>query len=117
MRVSISVTNYSWPESARALADGTGDDRTLDIPDGGRTIRHKLTVLARHCKSAGRPYDEIEKTVSTRLDDGQSADEFVDHGAELEAVGIEHAVVIRNGPWEDARLATLAAAVPALQDL
>jgi F420-dependent oxidoreductase-like protein len=99
-----------------ALVARYGDACNLfDIPDGGRTIEHKLTVLARHCEAVGRPYEEIVKTVSTRLENGQSADEFVDHCAELAAIGIEHVVVIRNGPWEDPHLNTLAAATPALQ--
>src|SRR5215213_5517006 len=71
------------------LIGGAGERRTLrlvaqyadacnlfDIPDGGKTIRHKLEVLARHCDAVGRPYDEIEKTVSTRMNPGQSSDEF-----------------------------------------
>jgi F420-dependent oxidoreductase-like protein len=110
------------------LIGGMGERRTLalvaryadacnlfDIPDGGRTIKHKLSVLARHCQAVGRAYDEIEKTVSTRLENGQSSDEFVEHCAELAALGVEHAVVIRNGPWDDAHLAILVLAVPALR--
>jgi hypothetical protein len=38
----------------------------FDIPDGGATIRRKLEVLRRLCDEAGRPYEAIEKTVSTR---------------------------------------------------
>src|ERR1700754_1611399 len=50
------------------LIGGTGERRTLrlvaeygdacnlfDIPDGGRTIRRQLDVLARHCADVGRP--------------------------------------------------------------
>jgi F420-dependent oxidoreductase-like protein len=62
------------------LVGGVGERKTLrlvaryadacnlfDIPDGGRTIRHKLDVVARHCEEVGRPFEAIEKTVSTRL--------------------------------------------------
>jgi hypothetical protein len=63
------------------LIGGAGEKHTLrlvarygdacnlfDIPDGGRTVRHKLDVLAGHCEQIGRPYADVEKTVSTRLD-------------------------------------------------
>jgi F420-dependent oxidoreductase-like protein len=108
------------------LIGGTGERRTLrlvaeyadacnlfDIPDGGRTIRHKLDVLARHCEAVGRPYEAIEKTVSTRLQPGESAESFAGRCAELAALGIEHAVVITDGPWSEAAVATLAASLRA----
>ena len=65
-------------------------------------------MLARHCEAAGRAYDEIEKTVSTRLEPGESAQGFAARYAKLAALGIEHAVVTR--PWTEAAVATLAAA-------
>src|SRR5215218_3725977 len=105
------------------LVGGTGERKTLrlvaqyadacnlfDIPDGGKTIRHKLEVLARHCDAVGRPYDEIEKTVSTRMNPGQSSDEFATECDRLAALGIDHAVVITAGPWTDEAVARLAAA-------
>jgi hypothetical protein len=82
----------------------------FDIPDGGRTVAHKLGVLARHCEAAGRPYAEIEKTLSTRLEPGESARSFAARGAQLAALGIEHAVVITPEPWTEAAVATLAEA-------
>jgi F420-dependent oxidoreductase-like protein len=109
------------------LVGGMGEQRTLrlvaryadacnlfDIPDGGRTLTAKLAVLARHCEAVGRPYDEIEKTVSTRLVPGRSVDAFVEGCAALAALGIDHAVVLSGEPWTDDTLATLAAARPAL---
>jgi alkanesulfonate monooxygenase SsuD/methylene tetrahydromethanopterin reductase-like flavin-dependent oxidoreductase (luciferase family) len=105
------------------LVGGMGERRTLrlvaqyadacnlfDIPDGGKTIRHKLDVLARHCEAVGRPYDEIEKTVSTRLNPGEPAEAFAERCAGLAALGIEHAVVITPGPWTEDAVATLGAA-------
>src|SRR6266508_6242892 len=72
------------------LIGGTGERRTLrlvaeyadacnlfDIPDGGETIKRKLSVLAEHCEAVGRPYAEIEKTLSTRLLPGETPDAFV----------------------------------------
>ena len=104
------------------LVGGAGERKTLrlvaryadacnlfDIPDGGRTARHKLDVLRRHCAAVGRRYEEIEKTVSTRLDPGESADAFAQRCAALADLGFEHAVVITNGPWTEKAVATLSA--------
>jgi F420-dependent oxidoreductase-like protein len=110
------------------LIGGMGERRTLplvaryadacnlfDIPDGGRTVRHKLAVLARLCEAIGRPYDDIEKTLSTRLEAGESPEAFVQRCVALEALGIDHAVVITAGPWTEDAVARLAAAIPALE--
>lgn len=110
------------------LIGGTGEHKTLplvaryadacnlfDIPDGGATVRRKLAVLARHCEQVGRPYEEIEKTVSTRLEPGESPDRFAGRCAALAAVGIEHAVVITAGPWTEDAVATLGSVIAAVQ--
>jgi F420-dependent oxidoreductase-like protein len=110
------------------LIGGTGEHKTLplvaryadacnlfDIPDGGATIRRKLAVLARHCEQVGRPYEEIEKTVSTRLEPGESPDRFAGRCAALAAFGIEHAVVITAGPWTEDAVATLGSVIAAVQ--
>jgi F420-dependent oxidoreductase-like protein len=109
------------------LVGGTGERKTLrlvaryadacnlfDIPDGGRTVTRKLQVLARHCEQVGRPVAAIEKTLSTRLEAGESSGEFVDRCRAAATLGIEHVVVITPGPWTDKAMATLAAAIPAL---
>ncbi len=106
------------------LIGGMGERKTLrlvaryadacnlfDIPDGGATIRHKLAVLAEHCEAVGRPYEEIEKTVSTRLDPDETAGAFSERCAALAELGIEHVVVIAAEPWSDARIAILASAL------
>lgn len=100
------------------LIGGAGERRTLrlvaqyadacnlfDIPDGGRTVKHKLAVLARHCAETGRSYEEIEKTISTRLDPGESAAEFAARCARLADLGIDHAVVLSPRPWTEADVA------------
>jgi hypothetical protein len=89
----------------------------FDIPDGGQTVRRKLDVLARHCEEAGRPYGEIDKTLSTRLGPDETSDAFVERCAALAALGIEHVVVITAGPWTEDAVATLTAAVPALDQM
>jgi alkanesulfonate monooxygenase SsuD/methylene tetrahydromethanopterin reductase-like flavin-dependent oxidoreductase (luciferase family) len=112
------------------LIGGMGERKTLrlvaqygdacnlfDIPDGGKTITHKLSVLARHCETLNRPYEEIEKTLSTRLLPDESADQLAQRCAGLSALGIEHAIMITNGPWTEDAVATLAAAVPQLRQL
>jgi F420-dependent oxidoreductase-like protein len=111
------------------LIGGAGERRTLrlvaryadacnlfDIPDGGQTVKRKLEVLAGHCEEIGRPYAAIEKTLSTRLEAGESADEFVSRCAAAAALGIEHMVVGIAGPWTAEALATLAAAIPSLRE-
>ena len=105
------------------LIGGMGERKTLrlvaryadacnlfDIPDGGATIRHKLAVLAEHCEAAGRPYGEIEKTVSTRLEPSETAAAFAERCTGLAELGIEHAVVIASEPWSEERIAVLAEA-------
>jgi F420-dependent oxidoreductase-like protein len=111
------------------LIGGTGERKTLrlvaqyadacnlfDIPDGGHTVTHKLAVLAEHCADLGRPYDQIEKTLSTRLEAGEPSDAFVGRCAAAAALGIQHMVVITSGPWTTGALATLAAAIPTLRE-
>jgi F420-dependent oxidoreductase-like protein len=112
------------------LIGGMGERRTLrlvaqygdacnlfDIPDGGATVRHKLAVLARHCEALGRPYGEIEKTLSTRLTPGETADALVGRAHGLAALGIEHLVLITAGPWSAEAVATATAAVPAVRTI
>jgi F420-dependent oxidoreductase-like protein len=109
------------------LVGGTGEQRTLrlvaryadacnlfDIPDGGATIRRKLDVLAERCAAAGRPYDAIEKTVSTRLGADESPSAFADRCRGLAELGLDHAVVLTSGPWTGEAVGRLVDAVPAL---
>jgi F420-dependent oxidoreductase-like protein len=105
------------------LIGGMGEQKTLrlvaryadacnlfDIPDEGRTIRHKLSVLARHCQAAGRPYAAIEKTLSTRLQPGEPPESFAERCRIYATWGIEHVVVITPGPWTEDAVATLGTA-------
>jgi len=99
------------------LIGGMGEKHTLrlvarygdacnlfDIPDEGATIRRKLDVLRRHCDALGRPYDEIDKTVSTRYTPGESPAPRLEA---LAALGIEHAVFVTGAPWTPADIAAL----------
>jgi F420-dependent oxidoreductase-like protein len=112
------------------LIGGSGEQRTLrlvaryadacnlpDIPDGGATIRHKLAVLAAHCRAEGRPFERITKTVTTRLSPGDDANGFIERARGLAALGLDQVVVLTRGPWTTATLGTLARAVPAINAL
>ena len=112
------------------LIGGTGEKRTLplvarygdlcnvfDVPDGGATVRHKLGVLQRLCAEIGRPYEEIEKVIATRLGTDESAAAFVERCSAFVDLGIDHVGVITTGPWTDAAVATLAEAAPGIAAL
>ena len=112
------------------LIGGMGETKTLplvaryadacnlpDVPDGGTLIRHKLAVLAKHCIAEGRTVDDIDKTVSTRLSRDEHADEFVERARRLATIGVDHLVVITQGPWTTSTLAVLAEAVPAIGEI
>jgi F420-dependent oxidoreductase-like protein len=112
------------------MIGGGGERRTLrlvaqyadacnlgDIPDGGRTVKHKLAVLARHCADVGRPYEAIEKTLATRLEAGESSDQFVRRAVAAAELGFEHLTVVIAGAWRPEALATLAAAIPELREV
>jgi alkanesulfonate monooxygenase SsuD/methylene tetrahydromethanopterin reductase-like flavin-dependent oxidoreductase (luciferase family) len=110
------------------LIGGTGERRTLrlvaeygdacnlyDIPNGQQMIRRQLEVLERHCADVGRPYQEIERTVTTALEPGESVDQLVDRCRWLGELGLEHVVVITRGrAWTDKELDTLAEAAERL---
>jgi len=104
----------------KVLIGGAGERKTLrlvaryadacnlfDVPDGGKTVRHKLAVLARHCEEGGRPYGEVEKTISTRWERGESAESFARRCGLFAVWGSDHAGVITAGPWSPAGVATL----------
>ncbi|PSL04577.1 hypothetical protein CLV30_10540 [Haloactinopolyspora alba] len=84
-------------------------------PDGGHTIRHKLDVLAGHCAEVGRPYEQIDKTVATRLEPHESPQAFAERCGALAELGIDHAVVVTAGPWTEETVATLTAAARELE--
>ena len=113
------------------LIGGTGERRTLrlvaqyadacnlfDIPDGGRSVRRQLGVLAQHCADVGRAYEQIERTITTVLQPDESAGRFVERCAGLAGLGIQHVVVITRGtPWTGDGVNTLAAAAAQLAEV
>lgn len=113
----------------RVLIGGMGERRTLplvaryadacnlfDIPDGGATLRHKIDVLARCCDAVDRDLNEVEVTLSSRLAPGESAAQLADRYGDLARTGINHLVLVTNGPWRsDGDLDTVLEAVEPLQ--
>jgi F420-dependent oxidoreductase-like protein len=92
------------------LIGGTGERRTLrlvaeygdacnlfDVPDGGAAIRRQLDVLDHHCADVGRPPEEIERTVTTALQDGENFAELSQRCHALADLGVQHVVVIARG--------------------
>ena len=112
------------------LVGGTGEKRTLrlvaehadacnlfDIPDGGKTVAHKLAVLARHCEEVGRARTEIETTLSTRIGPGQSAPDFVQHCTDMAGLGVDHVILLAAGAWTGTSVQDLADIVKVLADV
>jgi F420-dependent oxidoreductase-like protein len=113
------------------LIGGTGQRRTLrlvaeygdacnlfDVPDGGAAIRSQLEVLDRHCIDVGRAPAEIERTVTTALEDGETSEALVERCHRLSDAGIQHVVVIARGrPLSDADLNHVAGAANQLAGL
>jgi F420-dependent oxidoreductase-like protein len=110
------------------LIGGTGERRTLrlvaeygdacnlfDVPDGGTAIRRQLDVLNRHCADVGRHPDEVERTVTTALQDGEDSGELVERCGALGELGVQHIVVIARGrPLTDKDLNCVAGAADQL---
>ena len=112
------------------LIGGAGERRTLrlvaqyadacnlfDIPDGGITVRNKLRVLFDHCQEIGRPFASIDKTISTRIEPGESPVDFANRCREMSTWGIKHAVVLTRGPWTREKLSPVLNAIPQINEL
>ena len=62
--------------------------------------RRQLDILAAHCPDVGRPYEQIEPTITTALQPDEQVDQFLDRCEKLSELGIQHVVVITRGrPW------------------
>jgi F420-dependent oxidoreductase-like protein len=107
----ILIGGMGERKTLRLVAQYADACNLFDVPDGGKTIAHKLSVLAGHCEAVGRPFEAIERTVSTRLEAGESRGSFAERCERLAALGIQHAVVITSEPWSDDRIEILASAL------
>ena len=100
-RTLNSPQSLTRPHPPILLAGG-GEKKTLRLVakyaqacNVGATpeLAHKLAVLRQHCEDVGRDYDEIKKTVITRLDPGprgERADEILEQLAGFAALGVTH---------------------------
>jgi alkanesulfonate monooxygenase len=100
-RTLNSPQSLTRPHPPILLAGG-GEKKTLRLVakyaqacNVGATpeLGHKLAVLRQHCEDVGRDYDEIKKTVITRLDPGprgERADEILEQLAGFAALGVTH---------------------------
>ncbi|MGW0481035.1 LLM class F420-dependent oxidoreductase [Nonomuraea sp. NPDC003214] len=100
----------------RILIGGSGERKTLrlvaEYADAcnflyGADVPHKLAVLRAHCERAGRPYEEIEKTLHLRVPGDASVDETVQRCGELAEQGIEHVIAALPDAADEAGLALL----------
>ena len=109
-RPPILIGGMGERKTLRLVAQYADACNLFDIPDEGATIRRKLAVLARHCEDLGRDYGSVEKTLSSRLESGESAEQFAARCARLAALGIDHVVLITTGPWSREAVDVLCAA-------
>ncbi len=104
----------------RILIGGTGEQRTLplvaryadacnlfDIPDGGATVRRKLDILRQNCEESGRPWEDIEKSIATRLRPDESAEALADRCRAFGDLGLDHVVFLHPETWTPADVARL----------
>src|SRR5512133_560 len=96
----------------RILVGGGGERKTLRLvaqyadacnifdmgPDG---VRAKYDVIRRHCEDVGRDYEDIEKTVLTRVDFAKESDDsIVDRVGRLREIGTQHVIFGVARVWE-----------------
>ncbi|MGI8854206.1 MAG: LLM class F420-dependent oxidoreductase [Thermomicrobiales bacterium] len=117
------------------LIGGSGERKTLrlvaryadacNFTDADmETLRHKLDVLRDHCAVEGRPYDEIEKTIGSRLAlsrDGtngtQTPEQAVEHLHERAEEGFTHTIVSIPDVWNEDTFDLVAAVTAAVAQM
>lgn len=114
---SLLIAGMGEKKTLRMVAQYAQACNLPDIPDGGETIQRKLAVLAQHCERLGTSFDAIDKTLSTRLEPGESVQSFVSRSARARELGMTHMTVIAAGAWSPDGVDTLVAAAPELEKL
>jgi len=110
----------------RILVGGIGEKKTLRLVAqyadacnvfdmGPDKVQAKYDVIRRHCEAVGWDYDDIEKTVLSRVDFGVESDEsIVDRVGRLRDIGTEHVIFGVARVWEPDSLDRFAALVAKL---
>ena len=110
----------------RILVGGIGEKKTLRLVAqyadacnvfdmGPDKVQAKYDVIRRHCEAVGRDYDDIEKTVLSRVNFGVESDEsIVDRVGRLRDIGTEHVIFGVARVWEPDSLDRFAALVAKL---
>jgi len=110
----------------RILVGGIGEKKTLRLVAqyadacnvfdmGPDKVQAKYDVIRQHCEAVGRDYDDIEKTVLSRVDFGVESDEsIVDRVGRLRDIGTEHVIFGVARVWEPDSLDRFAALVAKL---
>jgi F420-dependent oxidoreductase-like protein len=78
-------------KTLRLVAQYANACNLFNTPD----LEHKLEVLKEHCIEVGRNYDEIEKTVMSRVgtEDGPvNPEQFIEECKRLKGLGISHVI-------------------------
>lgn len=85
----ILIGGSGEKQTLRLVAEYADACNLFDTPD----VARKLDVLREHCSAVGRDYDEIEKTVMSGLNPGESgehAEQVLTRLQELAALGVTH---------------------------
>jgi F420-dependent oxidoreductase-like protein len=105
------------------LIGGSGEKKTLRLVAryadacnlwNDDELARRLDVLRRHCEQEGRPYEEIQKTVSYRFDPGgrgEKADAILEDLRRLSGLGIEVAHGSAARVWEPATMEVFASRI------
>jgi alkanesulfonate monooxygenase SsuD/methylene tetrahydromethanopterin reductase-like flavin-dependent oxidoreductase (luciferase family) len=98
-RIPLLIGGTGKRRTLRLVAEHADACNLFDLPDDGATVRHQLEVLSRHCEAVGRPAQEIEATLSTRLVPGESDRELVARCERVASWGIDHLIFVSSTPW------------------
>ncbi|HST47379.1 LLM class F420-dependent oxidoreductase [Jatrophihabitans sp.] len=101
------------------LIGGGGEKKTLRLVAryaqacnlfAGPDLERKLDILREHCRTEGRDYDDIEKTVMAPLDPGERGEQIpalLDQLRGLAGLGVAHVHGWVPGVWQTERLELL----------
>ena len=84
------------------------------FPTEARRCGHELEALRRACEAVGRNPQDVEVTLSSRLAPNQTSDEFANPCRAMADQGIDHVVLVGDGPWTDGALDTVADSIAGL---